>query len=628
MRVLIAIGCNAYDQQDTLKGAENDAQRMFEALVRPELGEYEASHSQLLLSPSIAQVLAALRQVLFSNSKIDTFTFFFAGHGCVRSGSFYMLVRDSDSEGLSFSALSLSTVLLAISEAAPSQSNIIIDACESGGLISDLNVLLKSNILGDAHTPGITLVATSAQNQYSGETAGGGFGTNAILDCIEGRDFVQDNSSALDLVEIGRRISLRLRESTEQNPVVWGLNLYGPPRFCRNLRYASDPGRPLRDVIQAWPSASDTSIRTHYEALWQAYASVSGAWNARSFSQVLSTIVEPIADQPAALGAFFERLGTTVLERAQHAEDVFRPAQAGAALVGCLLPYLSAEPLARQARQLEIATGAALILACKQMINDLARDRFALLAARGGGLSDLFYLPIRIANVLGWAGVMPLLFDADDMRRQEADALFTQILRFILEHYAGSITTMSDAQAPGWAMAISRALVLGLTDAAEQLVGLLFNSLLGCKGNVARGDIPSDKVLDYLVARQRKDFSPVFDLLERPDETTAVLLKAASLLKLEDEFDSSLWEFDGHSFLTYLNEDFAQFGTERMGGGRNLEWTIGGGIFRVGDFAANWPTVPRPRDHVTSAGAILAALLYPDRIPWFILDECAAVSTG
>jgi uncharacterized caspase-like protein len=144
-----------------------------------------------------------LREVLFSNGKIDTFTCFFAGHGGVRSGSFYMLVRDSASEALSFSALSLSDLFLAIGEAAPSQSNIVIDACEAGGLIADLGVLLKSNLLGDAGTPGITLVATAAQDQYSGETPAGGLGTDAILDCIEGRDFVQDTASALDLVEIG-----------------------------------------------------------------------------------------------------------------------------------------------------------------------------------------------------------------------------------------------------------------------------------------------------------------------------------------------------------------------------------------------------------------------------------------
>jgi hypothetical protein len=621
MRVLIAIGCNSYEHHDPLNGAETDAQRMFDALVRPELGDYETARSKLLLSPSIAEVRGALREVLFSNGQIDTFTFFFAGHGEVRSGSFYMLVRDSASEGLSFSAFSLSDLFLAISEAAPSQSNIVIDACEAGGLIADLGVLLKSNVLGDAGTPGITLVATSAQDQYSSETPAGGLGTGAILDCIEGCDFVQDTASALDLVEIGRRVSTRLRQTTEQSPVVWGLNLYGPPRFCRNLRYGSDPARPLRDVLQAWPSASDASIRAHYDALWQAYASVSGVWDARAFSQVVDAVIAPLVEQPEAMAAFFDRLGITVLERAQLAEDVFRPAQAGAALAVALLPHVGHEAVARQAQLLQIAVGTALVAAGKELADHLERERFALLASRGGGLSDLFYLPLRIAA--------PLMFDADDPRHAEAETIFARLLFQILQLYAGSVIAMSDAQASCWAVALSRAALLGLTEEAEQLAGLLYNSLIACKGEVARADIPADKVLDYLIARQRGDFASVFELVERPDETTAVLLKAAALFGLDEVFDLALWELDGHVFLAYLNGDFAQFGAETMSGGENLVWTIGHNIFRVSDLVANWPSAaPRPSDNVTAAGAVLASLLYPDRTPWFLLEEISNAAFG
>ncbi len=628
MRILIAIGCNDYEYQTPLNGAETDAKRMFHALVCPELGDYEAARSKLLLSPSVAEVREALREVLFSNGQIDTFTFFFAGHGGVRSGSFYMLVRDSSSESLSFSAISLSDLCLAISEAAPSQSNIVIDACEAGGLISDLGVLLKSNLLGDVGTPGITLVATSAQDQQSGETPAGGLGTCALLDCIEGRDFVQDTASALDLVEIGRRVSMRLRQTTTQSPVVWGLNLYGPPRFCRNPRYGSDPARPLRDVLQAWPSASDASIRAHYDALWQAYASVSGAWDARVFSQVVDAIIAPLVEQPEAMAAFFDRLGITVLERAQLAADVFRPAQAAAASAVSLLPHVGHEAVARQARVLQIAAGTAVITGGKELADHLERDRFALLASRGGGLSDLFYLPLRVSNVLGWVGAAPLMFDTGDPCRTEAEAIFTRLLRHILQHYTGSIITMSDAQAPCWAIALWSATLLGLIVEAEQIVGLLYNSLIACKGEIARGDIPADRVLDYLIARQRKDFTPVVDLVERPDETTAVLLKAAALLDLDEVFDRDLWALDGHVFLAYLNGDFAQFGAETMSGGDNLVWTVGHDIFHVSDFVANWRAAPRPGDHVTAAGAVLASLLYPDRTPWFLLEEPVTTAGG
>jgi len=385
MRILISIGCNLYDDANTLTGAETDAQRIFDALVRPEVGDYDSNRSRLLLSPSIDEVRTALREALFSNGVIDTFTFFFAGHGGMRAGSFYMWVRDTRSEAQSITALSLSDLFRSINEATPNQSNIIIDACESGGLIADLGVLLKSDMLGDAGTPGITLVATSAQNQFSGETDLGGFGTNAILDCIEGRDFVQDTASVLDLVEIGRRVSSRLK-TADQCPVVWGLNLYGPPRFCRNPHFGSDPARPLREIVRSWPANSGTSTREFYDALWRAYASVSDEWEPRSFSDVVSASLSPLASTPDLLAGFVERFGDAVMERAQFSVDPFRRAQVSAALAVSLLPYIQSEAVERSVARFVEVTGDQLSTAGSQLLDDLREDSYALMAGGSGAL--------------------------------------------------------------------------------------------------------------------------------------------------------------------------------------------------------------------------------------------------
>lgn len=143
MRTLLSVGCNVYAHANTLAGAEGDARRMFEVLVDADIGEYDIARSRLLLSPTVSEVRQALRDVLFSGGEVDTFTFFFAGHDGVRAGSFYMWVRDSEPSAQSMSALSLS-FFRSINEAAPAQTNIIIDACESGGLIADLGVLRHS----------------------------------------------------------------------------------------------------------------------------------------------------------------------------------------------------------------------------------------------------------------------------------------------------------------------------------------------------------------------------------------------------------------------------------------------------------------------------------------------------
>lgn len=629
MRVLLAIGCNIYNHASALTGAEDDARRVFEALIREDVGEYAPTSSKLLLSPTSDQVRKAVREVLFSVGAIDTFTFFFAGHGSVKSGSFYMWMRDTQPEAQSVSALSLSELFRGLNEAAPQQSNIIIDACESGGLVSDLGVILKTELLGDAGTPGITLVATSAQDEVARETDAGGFGTNAILDCIEGRDMVQDSASALDLVEIGRRISDRLK-TYGQSPVVWGLNLYGPPRFCRNPFFGTDPARPLRDIIQAWPSTSDASVREHYDELWRAYSSVSGSsWDACEFSCIVKKALFPLASAPDVLAGFAGRLGAATLQRAELSEDPFRRALVSATFGVCLLPYLEHGAVQRIVRRFVDSTSSSLIAAGSRLAADLSTDRYALLAKRGGCLSDLFYLPLRIAKVLGWLAALRWLLSAQDPRRPKAVELFSVVLRIMLNDYTGSVLAMTDAQAPYWAVAFSGAIDAGLNEEAEQLAGLLFHSFVTCRGQLARFDIPVENTLDYLRARHANHFAQCLDLIERPNESLTILLRVAMLVQLDEVFDESLWEIDGVCFSAYLNDDFSQYGAQTMTGGQNLMWTIGQDVFRVSDLVESWPAIPRYGCDLTAALVILSSLLYTDRVPWFCLESmsCAANQT-
>jgi hypothetical protein len=593
---------------------------MFGALMRPEVGQYDVARSKLLLSPSLEQVRRCLRGVLFAEPQPETFTFYFAGHGGVSAGSFYMWLRDTSPKGQSMSALSLADIFHSINEASPRQSNIIIDACESGGLIEDLAVLLKPELLGDAGTPALTLVATSAQDQTSGETPAGGFGTNAILDCIEGRDFIQDSTSALDLVEIGLKVSTRLRDCG-QNPVVWGLNLYGPPRFCRNPRYASDPMAPLRDIVQNWPAASDATIKQNYEALWAAFAATSGSWDQVNFSEVISSVLGSPNLEPNFLGGLAERLAATFLQKAAQSRDPFRTVQVAASLAVGLLPYVASDAVSASASRLLAQVCSALLKANTSLIADLSADKYALLGDRCGGVGDLYQLPLRVAKVLGWAAASTLLCQ-QEADRAVAELQFGTLLKLVLEQYGGSVVALSDVQAPFWCVALSSAAKLGLLEGGEQLAGLVFHSLAQSSGNLARWDLPPERELDYLLARRNNDYSACADLIERPIETLTVLLSASNLFGLEEIFDESLWMLDGVHFSAYIPADYLQFSAPTMDGGQNLVWSIGHDVFRTEDLTATWPSsTPSPQNPLIATLAIVASLLFPDRQPWFLLHK-------
>lgn len=619
MRLMLAIGCNRYDslEADDLASAESDAQRMYNALLPESRGDYSAEQSVVLLSPTVDDVRTTLRKLLLESDPIDTFTFYFAGHGSVRAGSFYMWLRDSSSTGLSMSAFALADLFRAINEVKPMQTNIIIDACESGGLINDLGVLLKSGEMGNAGTPGITLLATSAQDEGAAEDDNGGAGTSAILDCIEGRALVQDHSPTLDLVEIGKNVSTKLREKG-QSPVVWGLNLFGAPQFCRNPFSDTDRSKSMRILVQEWSTDLTQSASNHSERLWAAYAAVDTDWNPRGFLKAVEPVFASLSATPAMLARFAERLGAAVLGRAESADDHYRPAEVAATLATGLLPYI-ADPIVASAAQSFAALACASIASANGTLDAaLADDTDALLSIKGFAFSELFYLPIRVAKVLAW-GALPAQFLANQTDREESAALYARLTERLLSDYEGAIVAVSEAQAPSWYVSLALMYELGMVEKAEHIVGLIFYSIVKNQCNLVRGDATSEQILEYLVALDGRDFSQVTQAIERPNESLTVLLRVAAKLGLSEVFDVDLWSIDGASFMAYFCNNYDGFGARFIEGGTTLTWQVGYDIFKTDELAATWPDVLQPASELQSLLVVFSSLLFPDRIPWHLL---------
>jgi hypothetical protein len=302
VRVAVVIGCNVYDSPslEQLDTAQLDASKMFSVLTDQTHGGYSSENSILLHSPTYSQVRSAL---------VETFTFYFAGHGCVRSGSFYMLGRDAKENSLAFTGLSLSDLFRMIADANPSQANIVIDACEAGGLISDLSSILKPELLGDAKTLSITLLATAAQNESAEEDEAGGVATQVIVKCIRGEQFVQSHSPMLDLLDVGRHVAHQLQGSA-QTPVVWGLNLSATSQFAMNHFYAADTASSVHVIVKEWEAKTERSLQEHAKALWDLHSAIEVDWNPSQARAVLQKVYADLCDQPSLSEILCERSHT------------------------------------------------------------------------------------------------------------------------------------------------------------------------------------------------------------------------------------------------------------------------------------------------------------------------------
>lgn len=623
-RALLAIGCNAYDHLGQLTGAEADANALFKLLIEPKIGDYDIARSRLLLSPTLQEAREAFAGILFDGGGLDTLTITFAGHGAASSGSFYMAMRDSRLQALSATALSLADLFRMIAEAAPKQTYLIIDACQSGGLISDLNVILKSEVMGELGTPGVTLLATAASNEDAVEIGGQGVGTAALLDCIRGDTFLQDGNPALDLVEIGRAVSERVSATDAQTPVVWGLNLYGPSSFCKNP-HAGMGDAPLRSVLAGWPDANTaTAVRAGLPRLWEPYVAIPTRWNPREFLDHLEPLVHAVKDQPAVLLNLVRRLSETFTARARESQDRFREIEVKAACVIALLPF-SDDPIVAEMLGSHCVEIADIV---EQSIGDVidAIDGYNYSLVTGG-LSDLYYLPIRISKLMGWAGFAVHARHYMGLETEPSAIKLASLLERTFETYSLSLVAMSDCQAPYLMSAMTACARVGLHEIGERVLGHMFASSIDCAGRVARCDLAASKVLAYLVARGNQSDQVTMEAIAQPTELVLVLLRLSRLFGLEDEFDTSLIAIDHLSLNAYLADDYRRFGDEHISGGINAVFMIGHDFWTIAQLEAAWPNFPIPDQPGTAMTALLAALLFPDRSPWFLLTAPTLIET-
>lgn len=512
-RVILAIGVNTYDHTTPLEGAEVDATRVHDVMIDPEIGGCDPGRSRLLLSPTAQEVRDALQEVLFADEPLEELTIFFAGHGDIQSTGFYLALRDTRPGRISSTAFSLSELFANLSEARPPQTNVVLDACFSGGVAVDLGVLTRPETSGYVGSPAVTLLAMAARNQTAGEYPDGGIGANALLDCISGRALVREDVPVLDLFDIGQVVSERVRRESGQNPVLSALNVHRRSVFCRNPLFQAS----ARTVLQKWQP--------------------------RAFLDSVEPVLAAHAKNPADLLADIERLFGPLISKAAADRDAFLAAEIRAVACVALLPY-AADPVVAawmlaEAEKISAESKAGMLLA----VEAIRDEPYALLRGQGG-LANLFILPIRLSKVLGWAGAA---FHIDALLGREAAFPredFSALIAVLVEHYGVSMTAMSEAQAPGLALGLTAAERLGLTDRCELILSSTFNSLVECGARVADTTIRPDRILTYLLSRLSGDYGDVGEDLAQPTELLTVLLLLSRLYGLTDVFDEALSDLD------------------------------------------------------------------------------------
>ncbi len=619
--ILISIGCDCYDALPSLNGAEHDATRIFECLLQN--SHYDKSSSVLVLSPSLVEMTTALGAVFSSASTSDTLTVFFAGHGAVSSGNFYLCVSDTINQKFSLSAFSMVSLFTMINEFRVGQINIIVDACEAGGSSYDLGNLLKSDMIGTASSTSISFLGACAANQYAKEDGEGGRMTQMLLRHLRGEEDVQTAQPFLDLIEVGNAVSRRVQQlDEEQIPICWGLTLSGQGRFAANPLYQGQNIDPLFRIENVPPLSEIGSLVQKFSTeLWNEYRIVANDFDPRRLLDLLTRIVDELKDNPKQVASLVEGLVKSFSLRAANSQDLLLESNIIATYAASLLPISCVDITEKHVQGL---LRQKFVLDQKLQIDLFAAlhsDKQALLQPVAP-IADLYYLPIRIFRIFGWLAssiVTAKLFGWDN-NNETAWNLMT----LIIEQYEEAIAAVNDEQAVGLYLFLKACQLADRTELAKLVANRMYASFVDRKCKVARVSLDRDHAFEFVLSIVKPDESSKTSYKANPSNLLSILLLAGHQLSFESDWQ--LRDLDGESAGYFLPENYLDFSKKVIEQGTNDVQQLGHGVWSLSEY--NKFLQSRLRTHSALYGAILnpttmalcilSSLLFPDRIPLFL----------
>lgn len=616
MRIAVCVGCDRYDFAKPLRCAEFDAARTFSVLIHAERGSYHPDQSRLVRSPTVAELKTILGELLYATDRIDVFTFQFAGHGIVNYETLYLALRDTDPRKLAMTGYSFSELVRAVVAARPIQANFVIDACNSGGLGYDLQTVLRGSLVGTAASSGFSFLAAAAADESAWEYEEGGAFTTEVLRAIEGETIVQTSRPFLDLSEIGNVLAPKAPASETQTVSRWALNVQGPGLFVRNPHYKAGASTSVERVLAAGlgKQISDGDVA----AIKKVTLALRDHVDEQKLAALLRRLGANVDDDEAA--ALLIGLANGMAAEAAASADPFAEARVYSVFLGQIARIAASSAVARdQLSSMVRRTVDAEWSGFKKLQEILAVDNFALVR---GGPAELYFLPLRIAEIFGRVGSMILSghLNADDISELKK---FTES---VLSDYGNSILSISEDQAAGFFLFLTGCYAEQWIDIGEEVVGRLYNDLVKNYGRVCRHDIEAENIVRALRERYSRDVDDFKSIYQSPSDLATLTIMFGALFKLDEALDNALILLDHVAINLHCADDLKEYGAFGAVAGTNFTLVIGEGFWRCIDFRREWAGYFRPLfkeaadayDAKVLFALANASLSLKDRVPWFL----------
>lgn len=613
---LLSIGCDEYNSSsiNNLEGAENDAANIFDCLIESEHSIYNKDISECLKSPTLNDVRNSLESILYDNTPPDILTLFFAGHGSIIDSTYYLFLKDSNLDRLSLSALSLSEIFRIISSSNIKHINLVIDACNTAGLVNDLTSIIKPDIIGKQGSIGVSILAAAASDEYAVEENGKGILTSNLINLINGNKKVSSETEYLDLVTLGKGISKIFSEKgIAQTPSSWGLNLYGPSIFTKNLFFNYDDSIGIHNFSYI-PSISSlgTTLEPYKNKLWKYYDDIENISDYSELLYLMQNIFDEINDDDDKV-LFIRGLGYRFIEKIDN-DTSMKKLELINIFKSLLLPYLTNEDIQKEVETLTTFFtyyGKKSILAINGEF-DLDEN---FLINKKESLSNYYFLPIRISKLLSMTAQV-LLLDIS----LEPDVL--KLIGNIKKYYNNNFIVINDAQAANLYIFFKIFSKLKLEKHVKDILENYMNDFLNIRGNIAKITIDLEDTFKYIYQKYSgKEIET--ELLSIPSQTGSVLILISKDYGLNKYINLHMHYLDRKKFLLFIPKNFYEFSLPLIPNGNNLILQCGLHFWTVENFLDIYNSTIKNElngsEQLLNICSIASSYIQPNRIPIFAI---------
>lgn len=614
---LLAIGCNEYDCEsiENLSGAENDASNIYNCLVESEHSIYSQTISQCLKSPTLKELRDKLENILFESTPPDIFTLFFAGHGGVVDSTYYLLPKDSKSDRLSLSAISLSEIFRIMSSSDVKHVNLVIDACNTGGLVNDLISIIKPEILGKKGSMGVSILAAAASDESAMEKNGEGVFTSNLIKFINGEKKISSETEYLDLVTLGKSIADTFNtEGIKQTSSAWGLNLFGPSIFAKNLFFSTADTIGIHNFsyIPTMSSLGRT-LESFKNELWKYYEDIDTTSDYSALLHLMQSIFNEINSDEKILFIrgvcyrFIEKIDNNLSMKKLELINIFQ---------SLLLPFLNEPTLQDEAKRLTDYFAYYGHQSITEINDNIDLDENFLID-KNEMHSNYYFLPIRISKLFALTSQLLLI---NDKSLEEV----LRLINNVKKHYHCHFKVINDSQAASLYIFFKAFSKLNLHEHVQDIFKNYIDDFLSTKGNIAKLHINPDETFQYIFQRYfQSDINT--NLLAIPSQTGAVFILLSKEYQLEQDLNLTMHNLDRKVFLLFIPQNLNNFALPLIPEGKNLLFHCGLNFWKVEEFLAlyeaNIESIVDGTDKLLEICCIASSYIQPNRISLMLIAK-------